>query len=155
MRLRCRSLEEVHRNKALSRHAISRISLADVTPGWRSICQVSLLDFYSGVLLCFYDKYHDQKAAWRQKHLFGMYFHYWWESEQKFNVETWSRNHRGLLITGSRPLTYSAILRIQPRPIFLRAVLPTVVWAFLNHLAIKKMSHRHAYRPIWWWQFLN
>lgn len=113
MTLGCRSLEEVHRGKTPSCHVISRTcpihltgSLADVTLGWRSICQVSLPDVSSSIPFCFYDKYHDQKAVWRGKSLFGIYFHYWWKLGQKFNAETWSRNHRGMCVLWVAQLSY-------------------------------------------------
>lgn len=31
-----------------------------------------------------------------------------------------------------------------------RMALPTVVWALLHTLAIKKMPHTYGHRPIWW-----
>ena len=44
---------------------------------------------------------------------------------------------------------------IQPRSTSLGTALPTVGWALLHQLAIKKMPQRPAHRPISWKKFLR
>lgn len=119
MRQGYRSLEEVHRSTVPPGRIISRTcsihlthSLDNVTlsPGWRCTFQVSLPGVCSSLFFCFYDKHQDQKAVWRGKGVFELCFlvtiHYWGNSGQKFNIETWSRNHQGVLLAGS----FSALL---------------------------------------------
>jgi hypothetical protein len=52
------------------------------------------------------------------------------------------------------PLACSDTFLILPRPTCLWMALPTVACARLYELAIRKMYHRHGYKPVQWRQFV-
>lgn len=62
----------------------------------------------------------------------------------------WSRNHKGMLLTSLLPtLCLPSFFFIPPRAQYLGMLLAIVGWALLYQLPIKKMTHWHAYIPVW------
>jgi hypothetical protein len=55
----------------------------------------------------------------------------------------WSKEQREMLLTGIVSVSSSTTFVIQHRYTGIGLVMPTVGWAFLHQLAIKKMPYRH------------
>lgn len=87
------------------------------------------------------------KTTWEGKSLFHLTGYS--PSSRKAKAGAQSRDRGWALFTGLLPNSCLTTFLTQCTGV----VAPTLSWAFLNQLAVKKKPHKHAHRSICWTQF--
>lgn len=76
------------------------------------------------------------------------------QAGQEIGGRDWRRSYGWVLLTGLLLLVCWACFLMYPRTISPKIAGPTIVWASLHQLLIKKMHCRLCYSSTWWEYFL-
>lgn len=108
-------------------------------PVGSTCCQSPMLGLQAHKLSCFsfwcYDNHHVQKSLGEERVYSTLQ-----SIPQRRLSRSLSRNHRGILLTGSLSLAWSIGFTVLPKPTYQGMAMYTVGWAPIHQLTIKKMS---------------